>query len=152
MAKSKSKSKSAKEGEKFVDELDSDLTPEELEQRKDRIVQICVEIDRVEADKTQAMSGYNADLKALRKERTSLIENVKTGQAKKQVECYERFVFETNTVETVRADTDEVVDSRPMEADERHELAQGGLFEEGDEPGNVSHFPPGAKAPSHAEA
>ena len=104
-----------------------DLSDEEIAERKNKLVKAESELQKVTADKAEAMASYNATLKDRRNEIRSCVAAIQTGSEEREVEVYERHDKRRNTVETVRGDTKEVIHERAMTAEER----QGGLFDDG---------------------
>lgn len=102
-----------------------DLSDEEIAERKNKLVKAESELQKVTADKAEAMASFNATLKDRRNEIRSCVAAIQTGSEKREVEVYERHDKRRNIVETVRADTKAVIHERAMTAEER----QCGLFD-----------------------
>lgn len=102
-----------------------DLSDEEIAERKNKLVKAESELQKVTADKAEAMASFNATLKDRRAEIRSCVAAIQTGSEEREVEVFDRHDKRRNTVETVRADTKEVIHERAMTAEER----QGGLFD-----------------------
>lgn len=132
-------------GETFTKELLVDITDEDKDGRKNRLADVVLELAEIDAKKAEAMSGFNKELKDKRKEMNALAAAIRTGQEKKELDCFERFDFRRNVVETRRSDTEEVIDERAMTMDERQERLPGTEGE--DEPSSVTRIPPGVAAP-----
>lgn len=97
--------------------------------------ELCQLLDEIEVAQNYRKE-FNADMKeklsglsAKAKEAKAAIE---AGKVEEHVECYEVHEFETSSVKTLRKDTNEVVDTRAMTADERRKAMQLGLPITGD--------------------
>ncbi len=97
------------------------LSPEEIDQRKNRLVKVEGEIDAEVDAKSAEMADRNATLKDLRKDRKRLLEACQTGHEKREVEVREEWDFKTNRVVFIRVDTGEQVEERAMSGTERQE-------------------------------
>ena len=97
------------------------LSPEEVDQRKNRLVKVEGDIDD-ELDAKRAVVGdHNAALKTLRKDRKELLECCQTGTEKREVDVREEWDFKTNRVVFKRVDTGEQIEERAMSGTERQE-------------------------------
>lgn len=101
------------------------LTPDERLARGTQAAQLVEEIEAVEAEKKEITTELGRRLKRLRREVSTLSQAVRTGKEYQPVEVVQKANPERMTVETMRLDTYEVIDSRPMTVAER----QGGLFD-----------------------
>ena len=97
------------------------LTPEQVDQRKNGLVRVESEIDEENSAKKGEMSVRNEALRALRKDRGSLLEACTTGYEKREVEVREEWDFKTNRVIFKRLDTGEQIEERAMSGGERQE-------------------------------
>lgn len=100
---------------------------DEMDVRRDRLSTVTLEYDKVEAEKKEASSVYNEQMKALRGEMRSISKAISRKGEDRPVDCLTTFHdpdvgFKT----TIRMDTGEVVKTEPMTNDERQE----NLFEE----------------------
>jgi hypothetical protein len=79
------------------------------------------EIDKVADEKAGSVSGFNQQLKDLRKKRKSLMDVMEEGFETIEVDAYERVNDQLMQIETVRRDNGKVVEelTRPMSAEER---------------------------------
>lgn len=96
-----------------------DLTDEDVADRKNKLVKAESELQKVSAEKAEAMADFNSTLKDRRNEIRTLVAAIQTGSEEREVECYERRDEKRGAMETVRADTGEVIHDRPLTAEER---------------------------------
>ncbi len=112
----------------FKHQITVDISAEE----KTKILERNADIDRkmiqVKAEKAMANSGFNEDLKLLRKEQDTLLTSINAGKAKIEIEVYEDKDTRLNRMVYRRASDGEQVDERPLTADELNEDKQGDLF------------------------
>lgn len=97
------------------------LSPEEIDQRKNRLVKVEGEIDEEVDAKRAEMADRNATLKELRKDRKGLLVACQSGTEQREVEVREQWNFATNIVQWVRVDTDQIIKERAMSGTERQE-------------------------------
>ena len=86
----------------------------------------------IKAEKAEANQGFNNDLKLLRKEQVTLLEEITVGKAKMEVQCYQERDERRGIMLTMRCDNGHIVDERALTAEERGAAAderQGNLFE-----------------------
>jgi len=105
-------------GDHFPKNLPCEITDDELEQRKNALVACDNEIERIEQEKAQAMSGFNADLKDKRNERRTLLGAINSGQEERPVMCFEEPDEKRHLMLVLRADNRTEVDSRPLTAED----------------------------------
>jgi hypothetical protein len=107
--------------------LPVNLTVDELAERGQLLAQLGVEIEDLKEERKQAAASAKADIDEKDAERVKLQKAVAAGQETRPVVCHKEINWEANVVRYRRVDTDEVVDTRAIEADEQ----QAGLgFEE----------------------
>lgn len=111
-------------------ELPVELSLEELKSKSDELVDVIFKKSGLMEEKKSAVAAYNSEIKELESKIPGLAQIIKSGQEWRQVECEKRAVFETNTIEVWRLDTNKRVEVRAMTAEEREEMSQEGLFEE----------------------
>lgn len=109
--------------------MNVDLSDDEIKSQLERNADIDRKMLLIKAEKAAANSGFNEDLKTLRKEQVTLLESVSSGKTKVEVECYLDKDLRLNVMRTLRADNGEQVDERALTADELNEDRQGSLFE-----------------------
>ncbi len=73
-----------------------------------------------------ALGPLRADKRKLDKELQDLVDQLSEGKTTREVDCEERYDYETGVVVIVRLDTRDIVDRRPMARDER-QLEMGDL-------------------------
>jgi hypothetical protein len=113
---------------KFVQELPVELDLDELEDRRERLVNVELKLDQLEAERTKTLEGLNDRKTTLVLERKGLLETLQAKTEKRTVDCEARVDFERNREVIVRVDTGEQIEERALTGDERHELAQEGMF------------------------
>jgi len=60
------------------------LTPEELADRRNRLTQICLDLETTEESYTNVKSKFNKKLKGLRGEMARLVKTIRTGEEMQQ--------------------------------------------------------------------
>lgn len=95
------------------------VTDEEKIAMSHKLAQMLCERERINGEKAAACEGWNKEIREIDKRSKQLAKAIHTGKDERDVECEEVMVFETNTVQTKRVDTGEIVDQRAMTADER---------------------------------
>jgi hypothetical protein len=121
-AKTKSKTKDKDgngEAKEFIQLLDVPLTDAELIVKGEKLTEQLELIDQVTAEKKESMQSYNDKLKELDEIARSYRESIENRTEKREVTCAERQIFEQNKIEIVRLDTNEVVETRAMDAADR---------------------------------
>lgn len=106
-------------GEPFRKEIKVKVKKSEQETKKDELVQVDRQIRERAEEKASAMAEFNDDLKKLRERQRKLLDVIKDGEETVEVECVEEADERRMEVKTIRKDTGEVIDRRPMTADER---------------------------------
>ncbi len=117
----------------FKHPVEVELTDDEINARLNRNAEIDRKILEIQAEKAAANSGFNGDLKTLRKEQVTLLESAKAGTAKLEIDCYQERDDRRGIMLTMRCDNGNIVDERALTAEERGttpEDRQGNLFEE----------------------
>ncbi len=74
----------------------------------------------------ETAAGLRDEIKALELRQAKVAAEIANGRGDVEVQCTRRVLWETNTVQTTRNDTGEVVDERALTADER----QLGMFDD----------------------
>lgn len=100
-------------------ELPIKLTEDGQEGRGHELAMIINERSAIETALAEFTTGKRKRLREIRKREKELASAIEAGVELASVPCEERMIFSTNTVEVVRLDTKEVVERRPMTADER---------------------------------
>lgn len=106
-------------GERFQKEIKVKVKKSDQELKKDELVNVDREIQRVANEKAGDMAEYNQELKVLRERQRKLLDVIKDGEETIEVECVEEADERRLEVKIIRCDTGEVIDRRPMTADER---------------------------------
>lgn len=104
---------------RLVRELEVELTDKERMERMTDLLKAMKHVDFLAAQKTLQTSEINADIKTAKRDVRVLQAALDENKEKRQVECLERHIFTTNTVEIVRTDTGATVEKRAMNLEER---------------------------------
>jgi predicted phage-related endonuclease len=108
-------------GEKFVKTIQVKVGAKGQEAKKDELVGVDREINRVEGEKAAEMNEFNSQLKGLRKQRNQLLDTIENGIEEQEIEVFERLNDKLQQVETIRVDTGKVMPefTRALTAEER---------------------------------
>lgn len=104
-----------------MQELPCVMTPDELSAESQRLVQDEQELAKQEAEKKASVAGFNASLKLTKQSIQERVKTLSTGKEMRQVEVEKRFRYQDDAVDWVRLDTNEVVQTLPMDAFDRQE-------------------------------
>jgi len=105
----------------FRKELQCNLTDEELNVYRDELARLTTEEIEIEAAKKEAVSEFGAKLQKCVAARRLLATKISTKKEYRQVDVEWRKHFEQNCATLIRLDTYEVVDTRPLSAEERQQ-------------------------------
>ena len=94
------------------------LEYDEIRLKGMRIATLEAEVEAIEEEKKAVTGDFKSKIDGRRTEISALSRQVNERQEYRQVEVIERKDWVERTVETVRTDTGEVVDSRPMSPSE----------------------------------
>ena len=103
----------------IVRQLPVGLTQEEVEVRRAAVVRLLGEIDIEKADHAREKHAHKERIADLQGALDSKLKQVRERAEVRAVRCRERPSFETNSVVTYRCDTGEVIEERPMTAEQR---------------------------------
>lgn len=108
-------------GDRFTTEIVVNVSNKERDEKKDELVEVDREIDRIAAEKSAADSEFNQQLKGELKRRTDLLNTIESGTEKQEVEVFERLNDKLGQIETVRVDNGKVLPefTRALTAEER---------------------------------
>jgi hypothetical protein len=95
------------------------LTRSEVEERADKLARLVKDRDAIDAERKQVARDYKTRMDDLSKEIGQLSEQVRSKREWRDVECTKERNEERGTVDFVRVDTGEVVESRALHPDER---------------------------------
>lgn len=98
----------------LTEKLACDLTPEEIRLRGKEAARLTRAIAKIEIKAKHKASEYKEEIKRLRKQHERLTEEIHTEQEYRDVQIEERKDWTAQRVETIRLDTDEVINTRPM--------------------------------------
>lgn len=114
----------ARKRETEMQELPCKLTADELNDETQKLVQAEQELARLKAEKKAKVAELNAQLKQTDAEIAERVKVLSTGERKRIVEVEKRYRFEDDCVDWVRLDTNEVVQTLPMDAFDRQEALE----------------------------
>ncbi len=109
-----------------------DLTDLEVKEYGERLARKTREITALKLKAKEIAGDYSRKVKALEGDVADLAEAVTTRKELRPVLCEERVDARRFRVDTVRLDTNEVVDTRPMNESEMADAQQGQLFSDAD--------------------
>lgn len=118
-SKSKTKAKKPTAPKSVKRDLEVALTDTEMLKRNEELLAAMQARDDLIAQKSEATSNINASIKLAAQHVKELASALRNKKEKREVDCIERMIFPTNTVEIVRTDTGAVVEKRAMTPDER---------------------------------
>lgn len=118
------------------------LTTEEKASFRDKLTGFDIKLALLEGEREAYLKQSQKAFRAVKLERASLIAALRTGVEVREVECKQEVHEPTGTMRTIRTDTGELVDERPLDASER----QRNLFTDVGEP-----EPPRAPKPPKRE-
>lgn len=95
----------------------------EVERRKagEEIASLVLLSQQIDDERRAAAKASGEKLKEISTRIRKRARAIRDGSELRMVDCIEREVFETNTVDTIRVDTGETVESRAMSTEERQE-------------------------------
>ena len=105
--------------EAFDKEIEIQLDEEAKDEQRRKLVDINNRLLAKEGEKSASSSGFNAELKAIRKERETCLGAINSGCLTEKVKVREYMHIESGQVEIRREDNNEVVGTRDMTAEER---------------------------------
>lgn len=105
--------------EKETRSLSVMLTEEEARAKGIELASYVQQLNELEERAKQISADMKKEIKALQAKVMVLTRIVRTGKEDREVECYERRNNSLMTIETYRTDTGELVETRPMSANER---------------------------------
>jgi len=119
---------------KVTKAIEVDLTDAEIADKGRVLAGLEKEIEAAKALLKEECARLRSDVKLLEARRATVAGEIANGKGSVDVECEERLVFETNSLQTMRLDTGEVVSERALSAAER----QGELFDASSVAGEVT--------------
>ena len=123
------------DGETFTKELPCELTAEEHEARSQMLLETCKNEAETLEEYDDVKKSYRARLNTIQSEKAKLVEALDTGIEKRPVDCIARREDKLGELRIVRLDTEDVIDARPLTAEER----QMGMFEGGEDEERHDH-------------
>jgi len=104
---------------KVTKAIEVDLTDAEIADKGRVLAGLEKEIEAAKALLKEECARLRSDVKLLEARRATVAGEIANGKGSVDVECEERLVFETNSLQTMRLDTGEVVAERALTASER---------------------------------
>ena len=92
---------------------------QELTELNDLLVTHTSNMFMQEEEKADSMSTYSLHLKTIRDEMKRVVKSIKIGGENRSVECDIWFDYDKNEKTIIRKDTKEIVETRPLNEDER---------------------------------
>lgn len=114
-----------KHGEVETRKLDCQLTDSERHAKTVELVRLEQDESKQKAAKKAAVSGMNADLKAVRASIDEIVKQLDEGAEVREVEVEAVYDYEAKRVDYVRRDTGATVSSRDMDQFDLQELLPG---------------------------
>jgi hypothetical protein len=127
------KNKKSKTSSLFMQELPVELDVDELDERRNKLVETELKLDALEAERSRTLEGLNNRKTVLVLERKRLLETLNSKTEMRQVECRKEINFDNNQEVITRTDTGERIGERALTGNERSDLAQEN-FLDGDRP------------------
>jgi len=106
-------------GQEFRRELPVDLSDDDREFWVRKATDADSAVIELEAEKKESNSDYAERIKRREAERTDALNILRAGHVVKMVPCSEIYHWRENTIDVVRLDTGEVVETRTMRSEER---------------------------------
>lgn len=100
------------------------LTPDEIQERKERLSETAISINDIEIEKKEAMKTFKQELGPLFTSRNALLKDIKEKAVYKKEPCYKFVDVDEKTVGYYNGEGD-LIDSRPAQQDE----LQGTIFQ-----------------------
>lgn len=98
----------------FTKEIEVELADSDYKAKSRQLAFLRVQIEELQAEKKTADEGYKQKIGGLEEQCTELFRSIRRGRDTLKLEVFERRDYGRKVVETVRADTQAVVESRPM--------------------------------------
>jgi hypothetical protein len=98
----------------FTKEIEVELADSDYKAKSRQLAFLRVQIEELQAEKKQTDEGYKQKIGGLEEQCSELFRSIRRGRDTLELEVYERRDFDRKVVETVHADTQAVVESRPM--------------------------------------
>jgi hypothetical protein len=102
----------------FKKPLACELTPDEKVKKGHKAGTLKKNIAKVRLEMKAATSGHKDKLKNLQENLDTILDELETGEEERQVECHEVKNFAAKKAEIIRLDTNEVVSTRALTAEE----------------------------------
>jgi hypothetical protein len=98
----------------FTKEVEIELNDHDIASRAKKLSYLRVQIEELLAEKKKTDDGYKAKIGGLEEQCFELFAEIRRGRVTEEVEVYERRDYERKVVETLRAETNDVIDARAM--------------------------------------
>jgi hypothetical protein len=117
----KDKKQAGKPPRSFREKMPCKLTDEELVVRGASLADALAETERLDGERKNVNDGYKAKIELAEGKARELAGVLRSKTETREIEMLEEYIFATNTVRVIRADTKEVVRERAMTKAERQE-------------------------------
>lgn len=107
--------------------LPCDLTPEERDARVDSLVELHKRKEATIKKRSEITSKLNGEVKEIDSEIATLTDTISTRRENREVRCRVEKDFEAGTIDTIREDTGDCIDSRRLREEERQTAIPGAL-------------------------
>jgi hypothetical protein len=102
----------------FTDVIEVKLNDHDIAEKARKASFLALQIEELEAEKKESDATYKKRIGGLEEERDKLMRQIRHGRDELELKVYEHRDYERHVVETMRADTHEVVASRAMKPTE----------------------------------
>ena len=108
--------------EKTIRSLPVALTETEIDERAAKLARLVRERKELEEERKSVVGDYKERIDSLSIQASSLGRQVETHQEDRPVECFERRNLDRKTMDLIRGDTSEVVESRGLHPSEMQDV------------------------------
>lgn len=98
----------------FNKEIEVELADRDYKEKSRKLAYLRLQIEELQAEMKRTVDGYKQKIGGLEEECSEVFRSIRSGRDTLELDVYERRDFERKVVETVRVDTLDVVETRPM--------------------------------------
>jgi len=109
------------DGDTITTTQSKQLSPKEIAQCKDELVEKDMEIDQVLSEKQASNAAFSERMKPLKKRRSELLKAIDTGETELEVEAREVWDYKRNVVQFRSVHSNELLEERDMDDEELQE-------------------------------
>jgi len=109
-------------GKEFPKKLRVEMTDAELKKKGKEAGRLKTKLDEVKVKQKAAKDQFKEELEDVRSRLDAVLADLDAGGDERNVKCVEEKDFKRNVVRTIRLDTNEVAETRPMSPEERQEM------------------------------